>query len=82
MVEKNIDELDCRQEVHDEYNVRVDDIHGKMVWAHPGMSSWYKNSRGRVVMTTPWRMVDYWRLTEGCNLEDYSLRSIKDRSPT
>jgi 4-hydroxyacetophenone monooxygenase len=44
-----------------------------MVWSHPGMTSWYKNSKGRVITTSPWRLVDYWGWTRDANLADYRL---------
>jgi 4-hydroxyacetophenone monooxygenase len=31
------------------------------VWAHSGARNWYKNARGVVVNTSPWRLVDYWK---------------------
>jgi 4-hydroxyacetophenone monooxygenase len=44
-----------------------------MVWSHPGMNSWYKNSEGRVTTTSPWRLVDYWRWTKEPDLADFEL---------
>jgi 4-hydroxyacetophenone monooxygenase len=44
-----------------------------MVWSHPGMSSWYKNSQGHVTTTSPWRLVDYWGWTREPDLVDYHL---------
>ena len=46
---------------------------GKMVWSHQGMSNWYKNSKGRVVMNSPWRLVDYRNMTEHLDPADYIL---------
>jgi 4-hydroxyacetophenone monooxygenase len=71
MIEAGIGALECRQDVYDEYNERVDDAHEKMVWTHPGMSTYYRNSRGRVVVNNPFRVVDYWHMTREANLADY-----------
>jgi len=71
MLERGIDEVECRREVHDAYNALVDRAHEQMVWTHPGMETYYRNSRGRVVVNTPWRIVDYWRMTRSADLEDY-----------
>jgi 4-hydroxyacetophenone monooxygenase len=27
------------------------------------VGSWYKNRRGRVFATSPWRLLDYWNFT-------------------
>ena len=55
--------MDVKQEVHDAFNRRVDEVHSRMVWSHRGVGSWYKNKRGRVFATSPWRLVDYWNFT-------------------
>jgi 4-hydroxyacetophenone monooxygenase len=64
--------MECRQEVHDAYNRRVDDAHSKMVWAHGGVRNWYRNKNGRVTMASPWRMVDYWRWLSKLDPNDYT----------
>jgi 4-hydroxyacetophenone monooxygenase len=38
------------------------------------MNSWYKNAHGRVLIVSPWRLVDYWAWTQVPALEDYELR--------
>lgn len=75
MIEKEIAALECRQDVHDRYNAEVDAAHEQLVWAHRGMSSWYKNRAGRVVANSPWRLVDYWSLTREPNLDDFMITS-------
>jgi 4-hydroxyacetophenone monooxygenase len=67
--------VDVREDVNDDYNRRVDEIHAGMVWSHPGMETYYRNRFGRVVTNIPWRFVDYWRMTREANLDDYRLRS-------
>ena len=35
-----------------------------MVWSHPSVAhSWYKAADGHVYVLSPWRLVDYWRMT-------------------
>jgi 4-hydroxyacetophenone monooxygenase len=65
--------LDCRPEVYDAFNAKLDATLARMVWSHPGMTSWYKNSKGRVITTSPWRLVDYWGWTREPNLAEYRL---------
>ncbi|HIF63923.1 MAG TPA: NAD(P)/FAD-dependent oxidoreductase [candidate division UBP10 bacterium] len=74
MVEKGLSTMDVRREVHDDYVARFDAEHERKVWAHPGMNSWYKNSRGRVTTTSPWLLLDYWRWTMQPDFSDYELR--------
>jgi 4-hydroxyacetophenone monooxygenase len=66
--------MDCRQETQDAYAARFDARHAQLVWSHPGVNSWYKNAHGRVLTTSPWRLVDYWAWTSRPALEDYELR--------
>lgn len=63
--------VEVRQDVHDEYNERVDEAHRHMIWSHPGMETWYRNRAGRVVTNSPWRLVDYWTWTHAPSLDDY-----------
>ena len=65
--------MDCRQEVHDAFNRRVDELHAKLVWSHRLVGSWYKNKRGRVFATTPWRLIDYWNMTRTLDPADYNF---------
>jgi len=65
-------EVECRSDVYDRYNDRIQEMHQKMIWSHPGMSTYFRNARGRIVTNSPWRLVDYWRLTQEANLGDFS----------
>jgi 4-hydroxyacetophenone monooxygenase len=73
MVERGIRSLECRKDVFDEYNARVDAAHSRMIWSHRGMDTWYRNARGRVVTNTPWRLLDYWRMTRRPSLDDFEV---------
>lgn len=75
MVERGIGALECREDVYAEYTERVDQAHDQMVWSHLGMTNWYRNDAGRVVSATPWRIVDYWRMTHDVDLSDYHATS-------
>ena len=66
--------MDCHRDVHDAYAARFDARHAAMVWSHSGASSWYKNADGRILTTSPWRLVDYWGWTREPNLADFELR--------
>lgn len=69
-------EIEVRKDVHDAYNVRVQQAHDKMIWTHKGMSNWYRNAKGRVVAPTPFRNDDYWHMTRKTNLDDYTVRTL------
>jgi 4-hydroxyacetophenone monooxygenase len=63
--------IEVRPDVSDRYNLAVDQLHSGLVWTHPGVHSWYKNKQGRVFAISPWRLVEYWRMTSTLNTADY-----------
>lgn len=73
LVESGARSIECRREPFEAYQVRVDDALKRMVWSHPAMTNWYKNKKGRVVMNSPWRLVDYRNMTEHLDPADYVL---------
>jgi 4-hydroxyacetophenone monooxygenase len=81
MFRHGIGSVECRQGVYDAYNQRVDEAHERMVWTHPGMSTYYRNSRGRVVVNTPFRIVDFWHMTRTADLDDYVVEPAVEMVP-
>jgi 4-hydroxyacetophenone monooxygenase len=73
MFDKGIATVECREDVWREYNDRVDAAHENMIWTHPGMTTYYRNSRGRVVVPGPFRVIDVWHMARIADLEDYQL---------
>jgi 4-hydroxyacetophenone monooxygenase len=71
MARRDLGAVECRPEVHDRYIEKVDAIHENMVWTHPGMSTYYRNSSGRVVVNSPYRNVDFFEMTKEVDLDDY-----------
>ena len=67
--------LECRQDVHDEYNIRLQAELDTMVWTHPSIQhSWYRGPDGRVYILSPWRLVDYWDWTRQPDLAEFVRR--------
>lgn len=75
LLERGARAIDCREDVNEAFNRKLDETLAKTVWSHPGMNSWYKNARGRVVTTSPWLLLDYWRWTREPDLSDYEVLS-------
>ncbi|WEJ08700.1 flavin-containing monooxygenase [Sinorhizobium prairiense] len=71
MGEEKLVEVECRQDVYQRYNETIQEMHQRMIWSHPGMSTYFRNDRGRIVTNSPWRLIDYWNLTKEANLADY-----------
>jgi 4-hydroxyacetophenone monooxygenase len=68
--------VEVRPEVHDAYNEGLDRAHEQMVWTHPGMTTYYRNRRGRVVVNFPHRNVDLFERTQAADLGDYRVEPI------
>lgn len=75
MFEQGISSIEVCESVFENYNKKVDEIHSGMVWTFPGVETYYKNSRGRVVVNNPFRVIQYWKMTEKANLIDYNCIS-------
>ena len=63
--------MDCRPEVHDAYNEKIDKGNLRMAWGTPGVRSWYKNSKGRVTQNWPFTLMEFWTQTQTPNPADY-----------
>ncbi|MDJ0419741.1 flavin-containing monooxygenase [Rhodococcus opacus] len=74
MFQQNIAAIDARTDANDKYNELVDSTHARTVWTHRGMSTYYRNSRGRVVFVMPFLNVEYWEMTRRPDLENYTIR--------
>lgn len=81
MLEHDVGTVECRTDVHDAYNARVDGAHQRMIWTHRGMDTWYRNARGRVVTNSPWRLRDYWAMTHEPDLDDFNVSFLPPSSP-
>lgn len=77
MLAEDLGVVEVRRDVYDEYNRRVDEAHAKMVWTHPGMSTYYRNSRGRIVVNNPFRVVEYWHNTIQLELSEFDTEPRK-----
>lgn len=74
MMERDAVEIECRQDLNDQYNAAIDEAHAQLIWTHPGMSTWYRNHNGRVVTNSPWRLLDLWQMTSHAELDDYEVK--------
>lgn len=70
LVQAQADTVEVREDVYIDYKAQIDAAHEKLVWTHPGVTNWYRNSRGRIVAITPWRNDAFWRMTREAKLED------------
>jgi len=72
MFAQGIATVDVRRDVYDAYNREVDRKHAGMVWTYPGVTGYYRNSKGRIIVNNPFRIIEFWRMTEEADLSEYS----------
>lgn len=74
--------LEVRQDIHDDYNRRLQAELDTMVWSHPSIRhSWYRNPEGRIYILSPWRLVDYWEWTKAPDPDDFLLTTGRPLDP-
>src|SRR3954468_11803047 len=71
MIEHEVAAMDVSPEAQDRYVREVDREHEQLIWTHPGMTTYYRNSQGRVFSAMPWRFVDYWGMTHDPDFSQY-----------
>ena len=65
--------IEPTREAYDAFNRQIDERMPQMIWSHPKATSYYRNSQGRVYLSWPYRLVDYFDLTRGPNPEHMQL---------
>ena len=65
--------MDCKVDVHDAYNQRIDEGNLAMAWGTPHVSSWYKNSSGHVTQNWPFTLLEFWAQTRRPDPDDYEF---------
>ena len=73
--------MEVRPAVHDAFVEAVDREHASLVWTHPGVTNWYRNEKGRVTVIMPWRLVDFWHMTQQPDFADFTFDVAQDKSP-
>jgi 4-hydroxyacetophenone monooxygenase len=54
---------------------RLDAALNAMIWSQVEVGSWYRNSGRRVVTNSPWRLVDYWKMTRELSVADWTFEA-------
>ena len=66
--------FEVKQEAFEAWNRKVDERMQQMIWTHPRANSYYNNSKGRVFLSWPWRLVDFFNETRGPAEGTYARR--------
>jgi 4-hydroxyacetophenone monooxygenase len=63
--------IDVEREVFLQYNEELDNALSQCIWSHKGMTTYYRNDAGRIVVSSPWKYVDYWARLKQFDPGDY-----------
>jgi 4-hydroxyacetophenone monooxygenase len=66
--------MEPKEDVHDAYNVVIDEGNHQMAWGVSDVNTWYRNAKGRIAQNWPFDLVRYWRQTRTPEPDDYVLR--------
>jgi cation diffusion facilitator CzcD-associated flavoprotein CzcO len=75
LVEEEARSLEVTQEAFDEHNCKLDEKMAGAIWAWERRAhTYYTNQKGRPILPTPWRHVDFWRMTREPKKDAFVLR--------
>ena len=55
--------FEVTEEAFEAWNRKVEERMPQMIWSHPRANSYYNNSKGRIFLSWPWRLVDFFNET-------------------
>lgn len=70
--------IDVNRDKFLRYNAELDEALSQCIWSHPGMTTYYRNEFGRVVVSSPWKYVEYWRRLLPFDPSDYHQVDVPD----
>jgi 4-hydroxyacetophenone monooxygenase len=65
--------IEPRQHAFEAWNEQINARMQHMIWTHPKANSYYNNSKGRVWLSWPYRLVDYWQAMRGPDLSHFEI---------
>ena len=71
LIEADLASLEVREDVFWDYNKELDEALSRAIWSHKKTTTYYRNEAGRVVVSSPWKYIDYWDRTKQFDPADY-----------
>jgi 4-hydroxyacetophenone monooxygenase len=81
MIEHDVREVEVRDDVVERYHRETDRRLSSMVWMHPGMTTYYRNAAGRIVVNSPYRNTEWWAMTEHPSLAEFHVTTRQEAAP-
>jgi 4-hydroxyacetophenone monooxygenase len=73
VVARNARSIEVKQAPFEAWNQQIEQRLQGMIWSHPKVNSYHKNSKGRIWLPWPYRLADQWHAMRGPKLEDYII---------
>ncbi|WP_153034707.1 NAD(P)/FAD-dependent oxidoreductase [Amycolatopsis sp. YIM 10] len=75
VVERGRSSIEVTEQAHATYNADVEETMANTIWCNsPAAHTYYRNQAGRVILPSPWRMVDSWTKLRAPIEEHFRLR--------
>src|SRR5207248_7514042 len=71
LLTSSVGAIEVDNKVFADYNAELDDALSQCIWSHQGMTTYYRNGAGRIVVSSPWTYIDYWNRTKEFNAAEY-----------
>ena len=71
LAENHIASTEVDRDTFWEYNHELDEALSHTIWSHQGMTTYYRNGAGRIVVSSPWKYIDYWGRMKEFDPADY-----------
>jgi 4-hydroxyacetophenone monooxygenase len=78
LIEAGLSSIEVREDVFWDYNKELDEALSRAIWSHKKATTYYRNDKGRVVVSSPWKYLDYWGRTKQFNPDDYVEQSAEE----
>jgi 4-hydroxyacetophenone monooxygenase len=72
--------VEVDRDVFLEYNRELDVALSQSIWSHKGMTTYYRNQAGRIVVSSPWTYVDYWTRIRDFDPREYHSEALEPES--
>lgn len=77
LVERGAAAMEPTEEARGDFNDKVQAQMLQMIWTHPKAKNYYKNSKGRVIVSWPFRLLDYWNESRRPDVDHYHFVDAK-----
>ncbi|WP_235892653.1 flavin-containing monooxygenase [Mycolicibacterium hodleri] len=80
LLSNDVASIEVDRDVFVEYNRELDEALAQSIWSHTGMTTYYRNQAGRIVVSSPWTYVDYWTRIRNFDQLEYHSEALQPES--